>query len=65
MKFNISAPPHSESGDMKLQLERLESWLYILSERLNAVLANLGKDNFSADAREKLFGEKEEKDDNT
>jgi hypothetical protein len=63
MKFNISRPP-AYRGNTKEYLERLSSWLYILSEGLNVALSNLGEENFSADGREKLFLNKEEKDGN-
>ena len=63
MKFNISRPP-AYRGNTGEYLERLSSWLYTLSEGLNVTLSNLGEDNFSADAREKLLWEKEEKDGN-
>ncbi len=62
MKFDISTPPvvTDNTGEY---LERLSSWLYKLSERLNVTLANLGKENFNEAAGKKLFGE-EEADDN-
>jgi len=46
------------------RLDRLTSWLYSLSEALNVTLSNLGEDNFSDDARERIFCNKEEKNDN-
>lgn len=62
MKFDISTPP-VVSDNTGEYLERLSSWLYKLSERLNVTLANLGKDNFPGEVGEKLFG-KEESNDN-
>lgn len=64
MKFNLDRPPVGRENT-KEQLERLTSWLFYLCESLNVTLANLGEDNFSADAREKLFSHKEENNDNT
>lgn len=63
MKFNISRPPVYR-GNANEYLERLSSWLYALSEGLNVTLSNLGEENLSADAREKLFLKKEETDGN-
>ncbi|MBE6587480.1 MAG: hypothetical protein E7647_03590 [Ruminococcaceae bacterium] len=63
MKFNVNRPPMG--GDNANQrLDRLTSWLYSLSEALNVTLSNLGEDNFSDDARERIFCNKEEKNDN-
>ena len=62
MKFDITSPP-AYNGDAGDYLERLSSWLYKLSERLNVSLGNLGKDNFNEVTAAKLFGE-EEADDN-
>lgn len=61
MKFDISTPPGMTDNTGEY-LERLSSWLYKLSERLNVTLANLGKDNFNKIAGEKLFGEEESND---
>lgn len=63
MKFNLERPPVGRENT-KEQIERLTSWLFYLCESLNVTLSNLGEDNFSADAREKLFVKKEGKDDN-
>ncbi len=63
MKFNMNRPP-SATNNTKEHLDRLTSWLFMLCESLNVTLSNLGEDNFSADARERLFVNKEEKDDN-
>lgn len=62
MKFDISTPPVMSENTGEY-LERLSSWLYKLSERLNVTLGNLGKDNFSEETGEKLFG-KEQSNDN-
>ena len=62
MKFDISTPPVASENTGEY-LERLSSWLYKLSERLNVTLSNLGKDNFSESVGNKLFG-KEDNDDN-
>ncbi|MBQ2730155.1 MAG: hypothetical protein IJF69_05220 [Clostridia bacterium] len=62
MKFNISRPP--TGGNTKEQLERLTSWLYVLSENLNVTLANLGEENFSEGFQKKLLEGKEERNDN-
>ncbi|MBR6676341.1 MAG: hypothetical protein IKL24_03315 [Clostridia bacterium] len=62
MKFNITRPP-TEGSSLNERHERLVSWLFLLSEELNCVLSNLGAENFSKGARESLFGNKEEKND--
>ena len=64
MKFNLNRPPVG-TGNTKEQLERINSWLFYLYESLNVTLSNLGEDNFSDDARKKLFTDKEVRDDNT
>ena len=61
MKFNVPMPPNGEDQGLSQRLDRLTSWLYMLTERLNAALDNLGEENFSKAAAKRLF-EKEEED---
>ncbi len=63
MKFTVNRPP-TGGRDANEKLDRISSWLFALYESLGVTLSNLGEDNFSADAREKLFLNKEEKNDN-
>lgn len=63
MKFKISRPP-IDGRNTEEKLERILSWLYSLSEQLNVVLENLTEENFSNDAKEKLFKRKENEDEN-
>ena len=63
MKFTVNRPPMGGESTNE-RLDRITSWLFSLYEGLGVTLSNLGEDNFSPDAREKLFLNKEDKDDN-
>ena len=58
MKFHISRPP-SEGENANERIDRLISWLALLSEGLNVTLENLTEENFTERTREKLFSKEE------